>query len=88
MRIILLQEAMAAGPLMLIGLLVGLTGIILIFFLGGKITKLRSSIRVLEKTDDVAIERRKNKIHFFMLDPAFCGCRLNNVGSQIFEHYV
>ena len=52
MRITLLQEAIAAGPFLLFGLIVGLVSIFLIFFLGAKFIKLRANVKELESGDD------------------------------------
>jgi cell division protein FtsX len=67
MRVTLLQEAMAAGPFLLIGLIVGLIGIFLIFFLGAKVIKLREVIKELANGDDVQQLKEKRTQFVFWL---------------------
>jgi hypothetical protein len=67
MRIILLQEAIAAGPFLLVGLIVGLISILLIFFLGDKVIKLRATIKELKNGDDEKQLKEKRTKYVFLL---------------------
>lgn len=67
MRIILLQEAIAAGPFLLIGLIVGVIVIFLIFFLGAKVIKLGTSIKELKNGDDEKQVKEKRTQYVFLL---------------------
>ena len=67
MRLVLLQGSMASGPFLLIGLIVGLIGIILIFFLGAKVLKLRTSIKELRNGDDEKQLKEKRTEYVFWL---------------------
>ena len=62
-----MQESIAAGPFLLIGLIGGLIGIFLIFFLGAKGIKLRASIKELEKGDDEKQLKEKRTQYVFLL---------------------
>ena len=67
MRIILLQEAIAAGPFILIGLIVGLISVFLIFFLAAKVIKLRAGIKELKNGDDEKQLKEKRTQFVFLL---------------------
>lgn len=67
MRLVLLQEAIAAGPFLLIGLFAGLICVFLIVFLGVKVIKLRASIKELENGDDEKQLKEKRTEFVFWL---------------------
>ena len=67
MRITLLQEAIAARPFLLFGLIVGLVSIFLIFFLGAKVIKLRANVKELESGDDEKQLKEKRTQFVFLL---------------------
>ena len=64
---VLLQEAIAAGTFLLIGLFAGLISIFLIVFLGSKVRKLRTIIRELKNGDDDKQLKEKRTEYVFWL---------------------
>ena len=58
---------MAAGPFLLIGLIVGLISIFLILFLGARVIKLRASIKELENGNDEKQLKEKRTQYVFLL---------------------
>ncbi len=64
---IFLQEAIAAGPFLLIGLIVGLICVFLIFFLGVKVIRLGAGIKELKKGDDEKQLKEKRTQYVFLL---------------------
>ncbi len=68
MKIILLQEAIAAGPFLLIGLIVSLLIVGLIFFLGSKVLEVKRSIKTAqENNDEKQLKQKRTKYVFFLL---------------------
>jgi len=67
MRVTLLQEAIAAGPFLLFGLIAGLITVLLIFVLGTKVIKLKGSIKKLENGDDEKELKEKRTKYVFLL---------------------
>jgi len=64
---VLLQEAIATGTFLLIGLFAGLISIFLIVFLGSKVRKLRTIIRELKNGDDDKQLKEKRTEYVFWL---------------------
>ncbi len=64
---VLLQEAIAAAPLMLIGLIVLIVGVVVVFYIGLYIHKNNNKVadRDLTEEETLAFEKRKRTVSFF-----------------------